>query len=310
MSQDTPLRSQLPDMIPLLAPLLPSPQAGGPFPPPASQELSDRDFLGYQRLIYREAGIHLGPTKKALLVGRLSRRLRELGWPSFREYLRRVEADPLERVRLLDAICTHETHFFREPRHFEFLEREVLPRWRAQGGTDTGGRRVRVWSAGCSTGEEPFTLAMVLLHHLRASEGWHVDILASDLSTRILERAQQAMWPVERAREIPTPYLKAFMRKGCGSKEGWMKAGPELRQVVRFQRVNLNAEWYPSSEGFDLIFCRNVLIYFDAVSKERAIERLLGHLTPRGYLFVGHAESLSGLTRRVRTVLPTVYSCR
>jgi len=287
---------------------LPMPLEGSAVPPPNSQELSERDFQGYQRLIYREAGIHLGPTKKALLVGRLTRRLRELGWPSFREYLRRAEEEPLERVRLLDAICTHETHFFREPRHFEFLEREVLPRWRAQGATDTGGRRVRVWSAGCSTGEEPFTLAMVLLHHLPPKEGWKVEVVASDLSTRILERAQRALWPVERAREIPTPYLKAFMLKGFGSQEGWMKAGPELRQVVHFQRVNLNAERYPFQEGFDLIFCRNVLIYFDAASKERAIERLLAYLSPHGYLFVGHAESLSGLVRRVKTVFPTVYT--
>ncbi len=305
MSHEVPLRPQVLQALPLLPP-----QEGGPFPPQGSLELTDRDFLGFQRLIYREAGIHLGPTKKALLVGRLSRRLRELGWPSFREYLRRVEEEPLERVRLLDAICTHETRFFREPRHFEFLEREVLPRWRAQGATDTGGRRVRVWSAGCSTGEEPFTLAMVLLHHLPPSEGWQIEILASDLSTRILERAQRALWPMTRAKEIPTPYLKAFMLKGFGSQEGWMKAGPELRQVVRFQQVNLNAERYPVKEGLDLIFCRNVLIYFDVASKERVVERLLGHLAPRGYLFVGHAESLSGMTQRVRTVLPTVYSVR
>ena len=273
-------------------------------------ELPDRVFYGYQRLIYREAGIYLGPHKKALLIGRLSRRLRELGGPSFSVYLRQVEEDAVERARLLDAICTHETHFFREPRHFEFIEKDVLPRWRSQGGTDTGGRRVRVWSAGCSTGEEAFSLAMVLRAHLPPEEGWAIEILATDLSTRILERGRQMLWPVARAQEIPTHYLKAFMLRGTGSQEGWMKAAPELRPLVHFQRLNLNQVPYQGLGRFDLIFCRNVLIYFDAVSKSRVIEQLLNHLQPQGYLFVGHAESLTGFSHPVRTVLPTVYLLR
>jgi chemotaxis protein methyltransferase CheR len=284
-----------------------APELDGPVNPP---ELPDRVFHGYQRLIYREAGIYLGPHKKALLMGRLSRRLRELGGPSFGGYLRQVEEDAVERGRLLDAICTHETHFFREPRHFEFIEKEVLPRWRSQRGTDTGGRRVRVWSAGCSTGEEAFSLAMVLRAHLPAEEGWTIEILATDLSTRILERARQMLWPVARAQEIPSHYLKAFMLRGTGSQEGWMKAGPELRPLVHFQRLNLNQVPYQGLGRFDLIFCRNVLIYFDAVSKARVIEQLLNHLQPQGYLFVGHAESLTGFSHPVRTVLPTIYLLR
>jgi chemotaxis protein methyltransferase CheR len=275
-------------------------------PPP----LTDSEFTGYQRLVYREAGIWLSPSKRALLTGRVSRRLRELDGLSFGAYLRRAEEDETERVWLLDALCTHETHFFREPRHFELLEREVLPDWRARGDTGSGeGRRVRVWSAGCSTGEEPFSLAMVLRHHLPASEGWDIDILATDLSTRVLEQARQARWPVEKASEIPKHYLRGYMLKGVGRQEGKMKAGPELRALVRFQRVNLN-----DGQGlvgrFDLVFCRNVLIYFDAASRARAVERLLGHLSPRGLLFLGHAESLSGLGWRVRTVMPTVYAPR
>ena len=243
-------------------------------------------------------------------MGRLSRRLRELGGTSFRTYLRQVEEDATERMRMLDALCTHETHFFREPRHFEFLEREVLPEWRARGDTGSGaGRRVRVWSAGCSTGEEPYTLAMVLRHHLPAEEGWRIDILATDLSTRILERARQALFPMEKAAEIPRPYLRAYMLRGTGSQEGWMKAGPELRELVRFQRVNLN-DGHGVTGHFDLLFCRNVLIYFDMASKARAVERLLGHLSPRGLLFLGHAESLTSLTGRVRTVMSTVYALR
>ncbi|WP_083682627.1 protein-glutamate O-methyltransferase CheR [Archangium sp. Cb G35] len=271
---------------------------------------TEREFAGYQRLVYREAGIWLSDAKKALLVGRVSRRLRELGGLSFGAYLRRVEEDEPERVRLLDAICTHETHFFREPRHFELLEREVLPRWRENGDTGTGeGRRVRVWSAGCSSGEEPFSLAMVLRHHLPEEEGWDIHILATDLSTRVLERARQALWPVDKAEEIPKSYLRSYMLRGVGSQEGKMKAGPELRSLVRFQRVNLN-----DGQGvvgrFDLIFCRNVLIYFDTASKTRAVERLLSHLSPHGLLFLGHSESLTGPGWGVRTVIPTVYAPR
>lgn len=274
------------------------------------QTLTQKDFTNIQQLVYREAGIWLSPAKKALVVGRLSRRLRELGGASFRAYLEQVEADKAEKVRMLDALCTHETHFFREPQHFEFLEREVLPAWRARGDTGSGeGRRVRVWSAACSTGEEPYTLAMVLRHHLPAEEGWQIDILASDLSTRILERARQALWPIDKAEEIPRRYLRAYMLRGVGSQTGWMKAGPELRELVRFQRVNLN-DGHGVSGHFDLIFCRNVLIYFDMASKARAVERLLGHLSPRGFLFLGHAESLTGLTSRARPVMSTVYSLR
>ncbi|SEU14006.1 CheR family methyltransferase [Stigmatella erecta] len=275
-------------------------------PPP----LSEREFTGFQRLIYREAGIWLSPAKKALVVGRLARRLRELKSPSFGAYLRRAETDDLERVRLVDALCTHETHFFREPRHFEFLEREVLPRWRAQKTTGNGEpRRVRVWSAGCSTGEEPFSLAMVLRHHLPVAEGWEIDILATDLSTRILEQARQARFPVKKAREIPNHYLRAFMLRGVGSQEEWMKADAELRGLVRFHRVNLN-DGHGVVGRFDLIFCRNVLIYFDQTSRAHAVERLLSHLSPSGLLFLGHSESLVGLGARMRAVMPTVYTQR
>jgi len=273
--------------------------------------LSERDFLGFQKLVYHEAGIWLSPAKQSLLVGRLARRLRELGERSFLSYLRRVRADEAERRRMLEALCTHETHFFREPRHFAFLEREVLPVWRARGDTGRGaGRRVRVWSAGCSSGEEPFSLAMCLRHHLPAHEGWQLDILATDLSTRILDKARQALWPVEKAAEIPPAYLRASMLRGVGSQEGKMKAGPALRALVRFQQLNLNASRLDLGAPFDLIFCRNVLIYFDTASKARAVERLLSALAPQGTLFLGHAESLTGLTARVAPVQPTVYRLR
>jgi chemotaxis protein methyltransferase CheR len=272
---------------------------------PASLAVSDRDFLRFQALIHREAGIWLAPVKKALLVGRLAKRLRELGLTSYGDYYERVVDDEPERIRMLDAICTNETHFFREPRHFEFLTERVFPAWRAEAAEGRRPPRIRVWSAACSTGEEPYTLAMEMLHAFPS--GWDLEVLASDLSTKVLDRAAAGIWPIEKAKEIPEHHRKAFMLRGFGAQEGLMKAGPEIRQIVRFARVNLVGEGWPTGAPFDLVFCRNVLIYFEKQAKTTVVERLLGKLDPHGYLFLGHAESLGGFTTRARAVLPTVY---
>jgi chemotaxis protein methyltransferase CheR len=271
---------------------------------PAALAVSDRDFLRFQALVHREAGIWLAPVKKALLVGRLAKRLRDLGLRSYGDYYERVVEDDVERIRMLDCICTNETHFFREPRHFEFLADRIFPAWCAQADAGKRPRRIRVWSAACSTGEEPYTLAMVLLTAFPS--GWELEVLASDLSTKVLERAAAAVWPLEKAKEIPEAYLKAFMLKGYGAQDGLMKAGPEIRALVRFARVNLVGDGWPSGP-FDLVFCRNVLIYFDRVGKVAVAERLLERLDPAGYLFLGHAESLGGFTARARPVIPTIY---
>ncbi len=266
--------------------------------------VSDRDFARFQGLINREAGIWLAPVKKALLAGRLARRLRAVGIDSYREYFERVEADKVERIRMLDAICTNETHFFREPRHFEFLAQRVFPVWRDEADAGRRERHIRVWSAACSTGEEPYSLAMALLTAFPS--GWHLEMLGSDLSTRVLERAETALWPIEKAKEIPERYRKAFMLRGYGAQEGLMKAGPEIRALVRFARVNLAGDRWPAGP-FDLVFCRNVLIYFDRVTKLRVVERLLERLDPRGLLFLGHAESLGGFTEKARPVVANIY---
>jgi chemotaxis protein methyltransferase CheR len=266
--------------------------------------LSESEFAAFQTLIHREAGIFLSEMKKALLVGRLGRRLRELGLTSFGAYRRLVEEDRAERVRMVDAICTNETHFFREPRQFEFLESRLLPGWRSSAESGKRQRVARVWSAACSTGEEPYSLAMHLLSHL---PGWEIEILATDLSTRVLDKARAGLFSIERSREIPERYLKRFMLRGVGSQEGKIKAGPEVQAVVRFQSLNLNGETYPVQGTFDAIFCRNVLIYFKPETKSRVIERLLQHLAPAGHLFLGHAESATGLTVRVRSVGLNVY---
>ncbi len=272
---------------------------------PAALAVSDRDFLRFQALIHREAGIWLAPVKKALLVGRLAKRLRELGLDSYGDYYERAVADEAERIRMLDCICTNETHFFREPRHFEFLSERVFPAWRDEADAGKRPRRLRVWSAACSTGEEPYTLAMVLLAAFPS--GWELEVLASDLSTKVLARAAAGLWPLEKSQEIPADHLKAFMLKGFGAQEGLMKAGPEIRAIVRFARVNLVGNDWPGGPPFDLVFCRNVLIYFDRPAKIAVVERLVDRLEPRGYLFLGHAESLGGFTTKARAVVPTVY---
>ena len=271
--------------------------------------VTDKEFGLFQKLIYEKAGIYLAAPKRALVDSRLAKRIRELGLDSFAAYYHHVveDRDGAELIQLLDRISTNETHFFREPRQFEFLETRIIADWTAQAAAGIRLRRICAWSAGCSTGEEPYSLAMVLRDHFPPSAGWEIEILATDLSTRVLDRAGAAIWPIAKAEEIPPKYLKRFMLKGIGAQAGKMKMTPEIRSTVRFERVNLNDDDYPVSGSFDLILCRNVLIYFDGPSRLRVIHRLLHHLASSGYLFVGHAESLNGVTDRVSPVMPTVY---
>ena len=276
---------------------------------PAIKPMTDREFTLFQTLIFQDAGIYLPEGKKALLIGRLSRRLRELRLDSFEAYYRRVvRTDDDERVHMLDSVCTNETHFFREPQHFQFIERQVMPAWRAAAASGSRTRHIRVWSAGCSTGEEPYSLAMMLAHNFPNTSGWEIEMLATDLSTRALDQARAGVWPVKKSSEIPDSYLKRFMMKGMRSQEGRMMARTELRSLIQFQRVNLNSEIYPVRGLFDLIFCRNVLIYFSAESRARVVNRLLRSLSSTGYLFLGHAETLNSVTDRARSVGPTVYA--
>jgi len=266
--------------------------------------LSTKEFRLFQSLVHREAGISLSDQKRALLVGRLAPRMRELEITSFGAYFDRVSSDAVELVRMIDAVCTNETHFFREPKQFTFLEQEVIPRWRAAAERGERRRDVRVWSAGCSTGEEPYSIAMTLAANL---PGWNVEIVATDLSTKVLDRAAAGIWSIDRAEEIPPHYRKTFMLRGSGPQAGKMAARPELSSLIRFARVNLNHESYPVAGRFDLVFCRNVLIYFDGPSKQRIINRLLDRLDPHGFFFLGHSESLNSFDR-VRAAGTTVYT--
>jgi len=275
----------------------------------APRTLSAEEFKLFQDLIYREAGIHLSDAKRALLVGRLSGRLRALRLRSFRDYHRHVtRVDPMERVVMLDCITTNETRFFREPQQFDFLEQQLIPAWKVAAASGARQRRIRVWSAACSTGEEPYSLAMTLLSHFPRESGWSIEILASDISTRVIEKAREAVWPIERTREIPERFMKRYMIRGIGDQAGTARAGQEIRSVVKFDRINLSKEAYPAGGPFDLIFCRNVLIYFDTASKNHVIGQLTQRLEPGGCLFLGHAESILGMSANLRRVGPTLYA--
>ena len=270
--------------------------------------ITEHEFSVFQQLIKQYAGISLSAAKKSLLQARLGGRLRELGLDSYRAYyLRLIDNRGDELTEMIDRVCTNETQFFREPRHFEFLSRVVVHDWVAQAAAGFRPRQIRAWSAGCSTGEEPYSLAMVLRDQFGTSSSWDIQILGTDLSTRVLARARAGIWPIAKAREIPAEYLKRFMLKGTGRQEGNMKAAAEIASVVRFDRLNLNDDSYPMTELFDLILCRNVLIYFDQQHRVQIIDRLLRYLRPGGFFFIGHSERLVGLIDKVANIFPTIY---
>jgi chemotaxis protein methyltransferase CheR len=273
---------------------------------PEVRPLAEAEFGLYQKLVSREAGIHLADVKKALVASRLLRRIRELGMTTYAAYYRRVVEDRGELVLMLDSITTNETQFFREPHHFGLLSSDLIPRWREEAARGRRSKQVTIWSAGCSTGEEPYSLAMTLLPALPPEDGWSVQILATDLSTRVLERASQGIFTAERTGGIPRPLLEKFMLRGVASQEGNVKASPALQAAVTFRRLNLNQEPYGLTDSFDAIFCRNVFIYFNRTTRDRIVHQMLDHLRPGGCFFVGHSESLGGVAG-LETLIPTVY---
>lgn len=272
--------------------------------------LREREFRQLRELLRDLVGIHLSEAKHALLAGRLARRVRELGLGSYGDYYARLLADldGAERQRFVDLVCTNETRFFREERQLDFLVQDVFPRWRHEADAHRRPRRVRAWSAGCSTGQEPFTLAMLLLDHFPAAAGWSVSVLGTDVSSRALAQASSATWKIDQAAAVPRDYLRRFMLRGTGSQAGCMRAAPELRAVVRFQALNLHAAHYALDGPFDLVLCRNVLIYFSADDRARIVQRLSRQLDQDGYLLLGHAEGLGSGASGLRCAMPTVYA--
>ncbi len=257
-------------------------------------------FKAFQEIAYDAAGIFLRPGKAALVQARLARRLRELGLPSEREYLARLRADPGdELVLFLDAISTNFTKFFREPDHFDTL-REHLAAARA-----SGQRRVRIWCAGCSSGEEPYTVAMVLDPVL---EGCDWRVLATDLSTRVLARAAEGVYAEEEVEPVPAALRARYLvRAPDEADRPRFAVSPRLRERIVFRRLNLAERPYPMSGPLDAVLCRNVMIYFDRPMREGLVAEIERLLRPGAPLFVGHSETLNGLKTRLRTERPSVY---
>ena len=261
--------------------------------------ISDQEFALFQRLIYKIAGISLSDSKKVLLVGRLQKRLRHYQLENFNQYYRLLSSDehPGELQVMVDLLTTNETYFFREPKHFDFLRQHILRGWR-------GERPFRVWSAASSSGEEAYTIAMVLADTL-ASKAW--EIVGSDISTQVLDKARQGHYPMTRIDGIPRPFLSKFCRKGVRSQEGTFLINAELRARVNFLQVNLTQPVTADVGLFDVIFLRNVMIYFDNDTKRRVVSHLLPHLRPGGHFIIGHSETLNGIVSSLNQVSPTIY---
>jgi chemotaxis protein methyltransferase CheR len=264
--------------------------------PSCDTALSDHEFGSFRKLIHDTAGISLSPAKKALVAGRLSKRLKHHALTSFAEYHRLVGRDPQERQIAVDLLTTNETYFFREPKHFDHLRDHVLPPLPRD-------RPLRVWSAACSTGEEPYSIAMLLAEHA-ADRRW--EILASDISTRVLDKARSALYSLDHVRGMTPQLLKTHCLKGTGAHEGRFLVDPSLQRRVQFTQINLNQS-LPDVGLFDVIFLRNVLIYFDASTKQAVVSRLQQKLRPDGVLYIGHSESLNGLVQGLRMVAPSIY---
>jgi len=271
--------------------------------------LSHSVFLLFQELVHGLSGIWLGEHKKMLLYGRLAKRLRELDLSSFESYYSTVKHDPKERWAMLDLLTTNETHFFRDSRQFRHLEEEVIPEWKREAEAGKRPRMLNIWSAGCSTGEEPYSILMVLLDHFPSDSGWSIRVLGTDISMRVLNKAAQGRWPITQAEEIPPARLKRYMLKGLGHNHKWMQAKPELRDRLNFAALNLNDADYNLKSKFDAVFCRNVLIYFSAASKAEVVRKLFCHLAPRSRLFLSPVES-SASKLLANAVFPGVYVAR
>lgn len=269
-------------------------------------EMTDADFGRISRLVYEVCGINLTDGKKELLKARLGKVIRKGSFPSFRDYYEHVVQDSSgeELIRLLDAVSTNFTGFFREPQHFDYLKAEFLPEMAARRGYRQ--RKLRFWSAGCSSGEEPYSLAIALLENLDPAEAWDLRIIATDLSSKVLKMAAAGIYPQERIRSLSSPLWKKYFLKGENDWEGYVRVKDSLKKYISFERLNL-MEAFSFAEPLDCIFCRNVMIYFDKPTQAALLTRLYHNLTPGGALLIGHSESLAGIQHSFRYVKPAIY---
>jgi chemotaxis protein methyltransferase CheR len=285
---------------------MPTPASSAPPADPAhyGPQLGDAEFDFIRHVVGENAGIVLGPNKRQLVQGRLARRLRELGLPSYEaycEYLR--DAGPEELVGLINAITTNVTSFFRENHHFEALASYMLPEAMKR---NAASRRLRIWSAGCSTGEEPHCIAMVAAEVVPSSPRYDFKILATDIDSDVVAAATSGIYPVDRMSSVSQERLKRFFHKGSGEHEGAAVAKPDLKSMITFRTLNLLHTW-PMKGPFDVIFCRNVMIYFDQPTREKLVNRFSDMLVPGGYLCIGHSESIHAGSAPFKLVGKTIY---
>jgi len=264
---------------------------------------SEADFQSLVKLAYDHAGIALADNKRNLVYGRLSRRLRTLELSSFREYRDYLAANGSEMEGFINAISTNLTKFFREAHHFDHFRTNVaVPLGQAQ----RGGRRVRIWSAGCSTGEEPYTIAVVLKREVRNIERHDLRVLATDIDTEVIAKGKRGEYSSDSLGEVPAAYREFFHPAGGDRKAANVVMGEEVRSLIAFRRLNLMESW-PFSGKFDAIFCRNVMIYFDGPTKAKLVDRFTQQLQPGGWLYIGHSESLIGGHPGLQLVGRTIY---
>jgi chemotaxis protein methyltransferase CheR len=275
--------------------------------PSPDLELSARDFEFLSRLVYDRSRICLGPEKRSLAAGRLTRHLRSLGCEGFAAYcaLLSTPAGADEIDVLIDLITTNHTHFFREREHFEILSRQLLPALAARASKD--GRPLQVWSAAAASGEEPYSLAIAIAEFARAQPlpGWRV--YASDISRRMVDRCRLGIYEAGKVELPAAEWLPRYFRRGFGPREGYYRVKPAVRRAVTVEAANLFQNSYPVPADLDIVFCRNVMIYFDAPSRAHLVNRLFEQLAPGGYFVIGHTESLLALRHRFRQIRPSVF---
>ena len=266
-------------------------------------EFTDAEFKRLREIVHARTGIALSEAKRELVYGRLARRLRKLKLESFAQYCQLVETgEPAELEELTNAITTNLTSFFREGYHFEQLAAEALPQIESKRAAT---RRLRLWSAGCSTGEEPYSLAVVLSEAMGRLANWDVKLLATDIDSKVVATAAEGVYAAERFKGVPAERTKKWFPPAAG-RPGFSTASPMLKSLITFKQLNLLDPW-PMKGPFDVIFCRNVVIYFDKPTQRRLFDRMAELQEPGGWLFIGHSENLLNVTRRYKLVGRTVY---
>lgn len=275
-----------------------------PLPGPAlGLGITDAQYSKLAALVYRISGINLGEHKKELLKARLAKRLRATSVSDVAAYMGLLENDGSELTAFLEVITTNKTDFFREPQHFDFMSQVLLPEQAKHFPADGP---LRIWSAACSTGEEPYTLAMILKDNRQHWERRGAGILASDINFQVINHAKNAVYATERVDRIPKEILRRHFQKGTKRWDGFVRIRQDLREMVSFQKINLMDQFH-FDRSFHMIFCRNVMIYFDKATQERLVAKFVDTLAPGGYLFVGHSESLTGIQHDLKFVRPAIY---